>query len=126
MKLSDFELDVMQHFWREGNCSAKQIHQWICEQKPSAYTTVKTIIDRLEEKGALVRVGKEGRAIVYKAGITSEAMQPEVVPSFLKRFFAGNAGSLIAHLLEDDKLSDKDIDYLDQYLQEKKQKNGKK
>jgi len=120
MKLSDFELDVMQFFWREGDCSAKQIHEWVCEQKPAAYTTVKTIIDRLEEKGAIKRIGKEGRAIIFQAVIAKEDVAPSVLPSFIKRFFSGSAGNLITHLIENDKLSKEDIDYLNKYLDDKK------
>lgn len=122
MKLSDFELDVMQFFWQHGDCSSKQIHQWVCESKPAAYTTVKTIIDRLEEKKALQRVGKDGRSLIFKAAISRKDMTPSVLPGFVKRFFGGSNGSLISHLLDDDKLSTDDIEYLEQYLANKKAK----
>jgi predicted transcriptional regulator len=124
MKLSDFELDVMQYFWQQPQCSAKQIHQWISERKSVAYNTVKTIVDRLEGKGAIVRIGKDGRAIIFQAAINQDELTPSVVPSFIKRFFGGNASGLIAHLIDDNKLSDNDIAYLEKYLKEKKQNKG--
>ena len=75
MKLSEFELDVMQRFWDEGACSASAIHKWITEDKNVAYTTVKTIVDRLEEKGAIQRERIEGRSIVYSAAIKKKLSQ---------------------------------------------------
>ncbi|RDV26015.1 BlaI/MecI/CopY family transcriptional regulator [Alteromonas aestuariivivens] len=120
MKLSEFELDVMHYFWKQTQCSAKQIHQWIGEQKPVAYNTVKTIVDRLEEKGAIIRVGKDGRALLFQAAVTQEELTPSVLPNFIKRFFGGSAKGLITHIIDDDKLTDDEIEYLQQYLKDKK------
>ncbi|MCF2948845.1 BlaI/MecI/CopY family transcriptional regulator [Paraglaciecola aquimarina] len=125
MKLSNFELDVMQHFWQQTQCGAKHIHQEISLTKPVAYNTVKTIVDRLEEKGAIKRVGKDGRAILYQAAISQNDLTPSAVPSFIQRFFGGSASGLITHLIDDDKLSEKDIAYLEKYLQDKKASKDK-
>jgi predicted transcriptional regulator len=125
MKLSNFELDVMQYFWQQEQCSAKHIHQIISQKKPVAYNTVKTIIDRLEEKGAIKRVGKDGRAILFQAAIVQSDLTPSAVPSFIQRFFGGSASGLITHLIDDNKLSDSDIEYLEQYLKDKKENKGK-
>lgn len=122
MKLSDFELDVLQLFWQHGDCSAKQIHEKVCADKPSAYNTVKTIIDRLEEKGAIQRIGKDGRSIVFRAKLKQEDITPSVLPNFVKRFFAGNTSSLITHLLSDENISDRDLEYLEDYIAKKKNK----
>ncbi|WP_111979780.1 BlaI/MecI/CopY family transcriptional regulator [Algibacillus agarilyticus] len=122
MKLSEFELDVMQIFWEQGPCSASAAHKVISESKKTAYTTVKTIVDRLEEKGAIKRVGNEGRSIVYSAAVKQEAMSQSVLPDFLKRFFGGNSRNLVAHLIDDEKLSEDDIEYLQHYLANKKSK----
>ncbi|KGJ98538.1 BlaI/MecI/CopY family transcriptional regulator [Thalassotalea sp. ND16A] len=120
MKLSEFELDVMQRFWDEGACSAPAIHKWIAEDKKVAYTTVKTIIDRLEEKGAIRRERIEGRSIVYSAAIEKEAISKKLLPDFVRRFFHGNASHLIAHLIKDDELSDEDIVFLEKFLAKRK------
>ena len=125
MKLSDFELDVMQHFWQLESCSAKHIYQIVSQNKSVAYNTVKTIIDRLEEKGAIKRVGKDGRAILFQAAIDQSDLTPSAVPNFIQRFFGGSASGLITHLIDDDKLSENDIEYLEQYLKDKKANKGK-
>ena len=120
MKLSDFELDVMQRFWDDGENSAPTIHKWISEDKKVAYTTVKTIIDRLEEKGAIVRGRSEGRSILYSAAIKKEDISNNLLPTFVRRFFNGNSSKLVAHLIKDDQLNDDDIAYLETFIAERK------
>ena len=48
MRLSEFELEVMAHFWRDGELSAPALFERIGAEKGVAYSTVKTIVDRLE------------------------------------------------------------------------------
>lgn len=124
MKLSDFELDVMQRFWDEGACSASTIHKWITEDKNVAYTTVKTIVDRLEEKGAIQRQSVEGRSIVYSAAIKKEEISKKLLPDFVRRFFHGNSSQLVAHIIKEDKLSEEDITYLETFLANRKSNKG--
>jgi BlaI family penicillinase repressor len=120
MKLSEFELDVMQRFWDEGACAAPAIHKWVSEDKKVAYNTVKTIIDRLEEKGAIQRDGLVGRSIVYSASIKKEDISKKLLPDLVRRFFHGNTSHLIAHLIKDEQLTEDDILYLEKYLADRK------
>ena len=57
MKLSEFELDVMEHFWKsdEEELSTTEVHTLVSQSKKVAHTTVKTILERLEGKGAIMR-----------------------------------------------------------------------
>ncbi|NQY64419.1 MAG: BlaI/MecI/CopY family transcriptional regulator [Alteromonadaceae bacterium] len=123
MKLSEFELDVMQIFWEKGTSSSPEVFKCIHEEKDVAYSTVKTIIDRLESKGAIVRKRIEGRAIYYAPMVEKSAITQELLPSFLKRFFNGKPSNLIAHLMKDEKLSQDDITYLETFLAKQKKKN---
>jgi BlaI family penicillinase repressor len=115
----------MHHFWQQGDCSPPQIHKLICQDKQSAYTTVKTIIDRLEEKGALKREAVSGRSIIYSALVTPEDISKSLLPNFVKRFFSGKSSQLIAQMLKNDELSDDDIAYLESYIKDRKSNNGK-
>ena len=58
MNLSDFELEVMQLFWKCGEATAPQVHKIIEQKRDVKYSTIKTIIDRLEKKKALEQFGK--------------------------------------------------------------------
>ena len=120
MKLSDFELDVMQLFWERGPGSSPEIHTLIHDERPVSYSTVKTIIDRLEDKGALYRVRQEGRTIIYDAAVQREVMSKSLLPVFLKRLFSGEPRQLMAQLIEEEPLDRSDIEYLQRMLEAKR------
>ncbi|WP_412971330.1 BlaI/MecI/CopY family transcriptional regulator [Glaciecola sp. MF2-115] len=120
MKLSEFELDVMQFFWDEGSSSAPAIHKWVSEDKKVAYNTVKTIIDRLEKKGAIHRDRLVGRSIMYSANIKKEDISKRLIPDLVRRFFHGNTSHLMAHLINSDKLTEEDILDLEKFIAERK------
>ena len=82
MKLSEFELDVMQCFWRADECSAPEVHNAVRSVRDVAYSTVKTVIDRLERKGVLERRRQDGRTIYYRALVAPEAVQQTMLERF--------------------------------------------
>lgn len=121
-KLSNFELDVMNLFWQLGKASAPQIHKEILQIKSVSYSTVKTIIDRLEQKKAIYRTEQEGRTIFYSAAVHKETLSKPLVKGFLNRLFNGKSTSMIAHLLENEEMTQEDIEALQQMLNEKKKR----
>ena len=122
MKLSNFETEVMGIIWELGECSAPQVHQHVSQSKSVTYSTVKTIVDRLEQKGALSRTRSQGRTIFFQAKILPESIQPTVVERLVNTLFAGDRKPLFAQLLDSDELSKDDLDYL-QKLVAAKQKD---
>jgi len=120
MKLSDFEIDVMNLVWNQPQCAAPMIHEAISEQRDVTYSTVKTIIDRLEEKGALERCGRSGRTIFYRARISPDSIRRPMLDEFLGRVFGGDSRPLMNHLLDGDHLNEDDLDYLEKLLSEKR------
>ncbi|MGH9764594.1 MAG: BlaI/MecI/CopY family transcriptional regulator, partial [Blastocatellia bacterium] len=67
IKLTKFELEIMDELWKLEMASVGEIRQGLPERKRPAYTTVQTIVNRLEDKGAVRRVKKVGNAYVYEA-----------------------------------------------------------
>jgi BlaI family penicillinase repressor len=112
IRLSEFELDVMSHFWTDRELSAPELFERIGPERGVAYSTVKTIIDRLEEKGAIERVANRGRTIIYAPAIKRERMRKPAVKTFLRRFFGNDLRPLFAQLLQDEKLSGEELEYL--------------
>ena len=112
IRLSEFELDVMTHFWSDRELSAPELFERIGSERGVAYSTVKTIIDRLEQKGAIERVANRGRTIVYSPTIKRERVRKPLVKVFLRRFFGDDLRPLFAQLLQDEKLSGEDLEYL--------------
>ncbi|MCT6700006.1 BlaI/MecI/CopY family transcriptional regulator [Rheinheimera sp. 4Y26] len=120
MKLSEFELDVMQLLWQQEPCTTAQLHEHLAKTRKVAYTTVKTIIDRLEQKGAVQRCGQQGKAIIYRSAVAQSTLSDQATPGFMQRFFGGDSRSLIAHFIQQEQLNDDDIQYLQNLLKDKK------
>ena len=69
-KLSALELRIMSELWSRGACSIREIHEAVVKRDKPAYTTVQTMIYRLEAKGAVRRTKKIGNAHVFEATTT--------------------------------------------------------
>lgn len=126
MKLSDFELAVMQVFWLSEESSAPQIHQQINMNKNASYATVKTIINRLEEKSAIERSRLDGRTIYYSPLVTADEIKKPLFKSFIKNVFGDEKRILFNHVIKDQKISREDIEYLESILAEKKEQLDEK
>lgn len=116
MSLSEFELEVMQLFWTHGELSAPRAHELVSSERPVTYSTVKTIIDRLEKKEALQRVEQHGRTIIYAAAIEREAVQKPLVRDFVSRVFGGDRSPLFSYLMDQDELSDNEIEAIQKLI----------
>jgi BlaI family penicillinase repressor len=102
----------MHHFWSDRELSAPELYERIGAERGVAYSTVKTIVDRLEQKGAIERVANRGRTIVYAPAIKRERVRKPLVKTFLRRLFGNDLRPLFAQLLQEEKLSDEELEYL--------------
>lgn len=121
MRLSDFEIDVLTHFWECDRLSAPELFREVGQARGVTYSTIKTIVDRLEEKGAIARVDHEGKTIIYSAAVTREQVCKPLVDSFVKRMFGKDRRPLFAQLMRDDTLSEDEIEFLRQLVDEAEQ-----
>lgn len=117
IKLTRFELEVMDALWEIGSGSVREIQERLPEKKRPAYTTVQTIIKRLEDKGAVSRIKKVGNAFIFEPAITRKAAQNRLINDLLE-LFGGSARPIMAHLAEAGKLSLEDIRAMESMLSE--------
>ena len=115
IKLTKFELEVMSALWELGLASVREIQERLPEKKRPAYTTVQTIIYRLEEKGAVRRLKKIGNAHIFESAITRKAVHRRLIDELLG-LFGGSARPLMAHLVESGKLTLDDVRELESDL----------
>ena len=115
IKLTKFELEVMSALWELGVASVREIQERLPEKKRPAYTTVQTIIYRLEEKGAVRRLKKIGNAHIFESAITRKAVHRRLIDDLLN-LFGGSARPLMAHLVESGKLTLDDVRELESDL----------
>lgn len=124
MRLSDFELDVLTRFWEHDRLSAPELFREIGESRGVTYSTIKTIVDRLEEKGAIQRVDTAGKTIIYSAAVTRERVRKPLVESFVQRMFGKDRRPLFAQLLREEKLSAEEIEYVRELVDEATQESS--
>ena len=115
VKLTKFELEIMEHLWKLGTASVREIQEFLPEKKRPAYTTVQTIVNRLEEKGAVRRLKKIGNAFIFEPLVTQNAAHRRLINELLG-LFGGSARPLMTHLVDAGKLTLDDIRDLEDKL----------
>jgi predicted transcriptional regulator len=106
-KLTRLEMRIMEALWSKGQCSVREIQETFAEPRP-AYTTVQTIVYRLEEKGALRCVKRISNANIFEAIITREDAQQTILNDLMS-LFRGRSSMVMAHMIESGELTMDDI-----------------
>jgi BlaI family transcriptional regulator, penicillinase repressor len=112
MRLTRFELEIMHVLWEIGSGSVREIQERLPEKRRPAYTTVQTIVRRLEEKDAVRRLKKIGNAFIFEPVVTKKSAHHRLINELLEAF-GGSARPLMAHLAETGKLSLEDLKELE-------------
>lgn len=114
-KLTRLELQIMDALWTHGASSVREIQERFPEKDRPAYTTVQTMVYRLETKKAVRRVKKIGNAHIFEAAISRNAAQRRLIDELLS-FFGGRSQPLMAHLIESGNLTLDDVKEAEQTL----------
>jgi len=97
LDLAPLELECLSVLWPMGEGSVRDIYRTLAQTRARAYTTVMTIMDRLEQKGIVER-RKVGRAYLYRAALSVEEARLKAVERIVQGFFQGSTEALAAHL----------------------------
>jgi BlaI family transcriptional regulator, penicillinase repressor len=108
-KLTRFEHRIMQALWNGGPSSVREIQERLPGKDRPAYTTVQTMVYRLEAKKAVRRVKKIGNAHIFEAAISRESAQRRLIDDLLS-FFDGRIQPVVAHLIDAGKLTAQDVE----------------
>jgi BlaI family penicillinase repressor len=101
-KLGERELDIMQVLWQSGSATVAEVHQSLQNKRDDiAYTTVQTMLNRLERKG-LVRRDDSDRAHRYLPVLKEPAVVKGAIQKLAERFFSGSVEELATRLVEKD------------------------
>jgi predicted transcriptional regulator len=107
-RLSKLELRIMDVLWNRGAASIREVQEAFPETERPAYTTVQTMVYRLEAKKAVRRVRKIGNAHVFDAAVSRVSAQRRVIDDLLG-IFGGRTQPVMAHLSESGQLSLDDL-----------------
>lgn len=117
MKLSDSEWIVMRALWAEAPATARDLLERVSGDADWAYNTVKTLLTRLQDKGA-VASERRGKTDWFRPVVTKEKATRTAFRSLLDRAFDGTIGGLLHHLTKDEKLNKRDRDELRKALRD--------
>ena len=106
--LSRVELHIMEALWTRGASSVREIHEALPQKGRPAYTSVQTMVYRLEKKGALRCVKRISNANIFDAAITRDEAHTRLIDDLLA-LFDGHAKPVMARLVQSGKLTLEDI-----------------
>ena len=106
--LTDQELEIMKIVWDLDQATVRDVYEKLLEHRKIAYTTVMTLMKILETKGHLKKSSVE-RAYIYQPTKPKQQVIGGMVREFVNRVFNGSAEPLLLHLVEDEKLTEKEL-----------------
>lgn len=115
-RLSRFELQIMESLWTQGASSIREIQETFPEKNRPAYSTVQTMVYRLEVKKAVRRVKKISNAHIFEAVVSRNAAQRKLMDEFLS-LFGGSTQPVMAQLIESGRLTLEDVEEAKKVLQ---------
>ncbi|MBI1366792.1 MAG: CopY family transcriptional repressor [Alphaproteobacteria bacterium] len=118
-KITDAEYVVMEVLWNDAPLAAAEVATRLKDKKRWRVQTVKTLLSRLVEKGA-VNAEPDGRRYLYRPLVTRGAYARQATRSLADRLFGGRAAPLVAHLADAGALTRDDIAELEAILEELK------
>jgi predicted transcriptional regulator len=116
-RLTPLELKIMEALWTHGPSAVREVQEQFPEQGRPAYTTVQTMLYRLEIKKVVRRVRKVGNAHIFEASVSRSSAQRRLIDDVLK-LFGGQAQPVMAHLIQTGKLTLDDVREAERLLEE--------
>lgn len=108
MQISDAESRVMHELWEQAPLSSEEVVHRLQPQTGWHEKTVRTLLNRLLRKGAVV-ARRDGRRYLYSPKLAREAYRRQEARSFVQRVFDGRLSAMLAHFGENETLSDADV-----------------
>ena len=116
VQLGRMQFRIMQVLWDHGRASARDITDALNAGEPVAHSTVQTLLRQLEAKGA-VGHEEQGRTFVFIPRLKEDKVKRTATRDLLERVFRGSVGSLVAHLLKEERLSRNEIEELHRLIE---------
>ena len=105
-KLSALELQIMETLWTEGHCSIRELQEAFPEKDRPAFTTVQTMVTRLEAKNAVRLVKRIGKANIFEASVTRKRAHGRLIDDLLSIF---GSKPVMAHMVKTGQLTLEDV-----------------
>ena len=117
-RLGDLQLRIMQVLWNGGPSTVAQVQDRL-DGEPLAYTTVATMLRKIEDRG-LVRHEAVDRRFVYEAAVNLDAVTRNMTADLVDRLFRGSMADAVSHLLESREVSPAELARLEAMIQQRR------
>jgi BlaI family transcriptional regulator, penicillinase repressor len=124
-KLTRLELQIMEALWARGSASIREIQETFPAKNKPAYTTIQTMVYRLEAKKAIRRLKKVGNFHIFEAAVSRNAAQRKLIDDLLA-IFGGHTQPVMAHLIESGRLTLEDVREAEKLLRQLERREGSK
>jgi predicted transcriptional regulator len=121
--LSDLQIALMRVLWERGEASVADIAGVLGEQRGIKYTTVATLLTRLEKRGVVAQ-RRDGRQLIYRASVSEPHVRRSMVDDLIGSLFGGDPRALVAHLVEESEIAPGDLDRLRKALARAPRRSG--
>jgi predicted transcriptional regulator len=122
-KLSKLELQIMETLWTRGACSIRELQEAFPEKDRPAFTTVQTMVSRLEAKKALRFTKRIGKANIFEAAISRKRAQARLIDELLSLF---GSKPVMAHMVKTGQLTLQDVKEAEEELRKLAKKERSK
>ena len=123
LELFESEWTILQKVWELEPCAAPTVQEALQSNKGWAYTTVKTMMDRMVKKG-LLKTEKIRNLYLYRSSVTQSQARKSEIARTLKRAFNGTFTPMMQFLIENDQLSEKEFQHMEQLIKKRKHKKA--
>jgi predicted transcriptional regulator len=117
--LSDVQMEIMRTLWSEQNATTATVHERVGKPRSLAYTTIATVLARLEKRG-LLRSVKDGRERVFEPLVSEGQVRRQMVTDLVATLFRGDPRALVSHLVRESEIGERDLETIRALLEESK------
>ena len=121
-RLGDLQLEIMKVLWKSAAASVAGVRRQLAGER-LAYTTVATMLRKMEDRG-LVRHRAEGRRFIYEPAVTAEEVSRSAADDLVDRLFEGSLADTVTHLLQTREVSPRELAELERLIKKRKKNSS--
>jgi BlaI family penicillinase repressor len=122
-ELTEAEWAIIQAVWDKEPCAAPTVQEELEARKNWTYSTVKTLMDRMVDKG-LLTTERIRNLILYRSAVTKVQAQKGEIMRTVKRAFDGALTPMMQFMLDEHNLSQKQLAELESLIRKRRNRSG--